>query len=411
MRLLIADKLHPRAIEELSTLPLDVLYEPELTKETLQSKLPGVGILIVRSTEVTAEAIDTASQLHLIVRAGAEYNTIDVRAASRRGIYVANCPGKNAGAVAELVFGLLLGIDRRIPDAVASLRAGRWERAKFGGAEGLHGKTIGIAGFGAVGREVALRARGFGMHPVAFEPLAHRRARPPRTRHRLRADASKTSRPARRSSPSTCPSPTARAHIVGAKLLAALPPSAILHQHRPRRPRRLRGAARGGDEARLRVGLDVLPRRAEGDEGVPRPTCSRAPARPGRGFIYGTPHIAAVDRPGAARHRDRDGAGHPVVPARGERAERRERVVVRRPRGSRWSSGWSTRSARSRTYSNVIKRHGINVEEVTNTIFEGGGASCAKLRVVSRLNEACLAEIHAFEEVLHVDMVPLPNLA
>jgi D-3-phosphoglycerate dehydrogenase len=60
---------------------------------------------------------------------------------------------------------------------------------------------------------------------------------------------------------------------------------------------------------------------------------------------------------------------------------------------------------------NVIKRHGINVEEVTNTIFEGGGASCAKLRVVSRLNEACLAEIHAFEEVLHVDMVPLPNLA
>jgi len=60
---------------------------------------------------------------------------------------------------------------------------------------------------------------------------------------------------------------------------------------------------------------------------------------------------------------------------------------------------------------NVIKRHGINVEEVTNTVFDGGGASCAKLRVVSRPSEACLAEITAFEEVLHIDMVPLPNLA
>src|SRR5277367_527492 len=168
MRLLIADKLHPRAIEELRTLPLEVIYDPEVTKESLEAKIGAVGILIVRSTEVTAEAIDKARQLHLIVRAGAEFSTIDVRAASRRGIYVANCPGKNAAAVAELVFGLLLGVDRRIPDAVASLRAGRWERAKYGGAEGLHGKTIGIAGFGAVGREVAARARGFGMHPVAW---------------------------------------------------------------------------------------------------------------------------------------------------------------------------------------------------------------------------------------------------
>src|SRR5580658_8358960 len=168
MRLLIADKLHPRAIEELRTLPLDVVYEPELTKETLQSKLPGVGILVVRSTEVTANAIESAKQLHLIVRAGAEYHTIDVRAASKRGIYVSNCPGKNASAVAELVFGLLLSIDRRIPDGVASLRAGKWERTEYGRSEGLLGKTIGIAGLGAVGREVLHRARAFGLLPMVW---------------------------------------------------------------------------------------------------------------------------------------------------------------------------------------------------------------------------------------------------
>ncbi len=122
----------------------------------------------MRSTEVTAPAIEAARELHLIVRAGAEYHTIDVRAASKRGIYVANCPGRNASAVAELVIGLMVSLDRRIPDAVASLRAGKWERAEFGKAQGLHGKTIGIAGLGAVGREVAARAKAFGLHVVGW---------------------------------------------------------------------------------------------------------------------------------------------------------------------------------------------------------------------------------------------------
>src|SRR5579862_6666971 len=140
MRLLIADKLHPRAIEELRTLPVEVVYEPELTKESLEQRLAGVGILVVRSTEVTAAAIESSKHLNLIVRAGAEHSTIDVRAASRRGIYVANCPGKNASAVAELVLGMMVALDRRIPDAVASLRAGKWERQEYGKAEGLHGK-------------------------------------------------------------------------------------------------------------------------------------------------------------------------------------------------------------------------------------------------------------------------------
>ena len=100
MRLLIADKLHPRAIEELRALPIEVIYEPEITKETLEQKITNVGILVVRSTEVTEAAIEKARMLHLIVRAGANFSTIDAKAASRRGIYVANCPGKNASAVA-----------------------------------------------------------------------------------------------------------------------------------------------------------------------------------------------------------------------------------------------------------------------------------------------------------------------
>jgi D-3-phosphoglycerate dehydrogenase len=102
------------------------------------------------------------------VRAGAGYNTIDVAAASRRGIYVSNCPGKNSIAVAELAFGLILSLDRQIPDNVAALRQGQWNKATFSKARGLFGRTLGLIGLGQIGREVALRAKGFGMPVVAW---------------------------------------------------------------------------------------------------------------------------------------------------------------------------------------------------------------------------------------------------
>ena len=101
-------------------------------------------------------------------RAGAGYNTIDVAAASTRGIYVSNCPGKNAIAVAELAFALILSLDRRVPDNVADLRAGRWNKQEYGKARGLYGRTLGLLGFGNIGQEVAIRARAFGMPVVVW---------------------------------------------------------------------------------------------------------------------------------------------------------------------------------------------------------------------------------------------------
>jgi D-3-phosphoglycerate dehydrogenase len=109
-----------------------------------------------------------AGRLALIVRAGAGYNTIDVAAASRRGIYVSNCPGKNAIAVAELAFALLLALDRRLPDNVAAMRAGRWNKKEFSKAAGLHGRTIGLLGVGSIGREVIKRAAAFGLNVVLW---------------------------------------------------------------------------------------------------------------------------------------------------------------------------------------------------------------------------------------------------
>jgi len=104
--------------------------------------------------------------LKLVVRAGAGYNTIDVPAASKRGIFVSNCPGKNSIAVAELTFALILALDRRIVDNVVTLRAGKWNKSEFSKARGLYGRRLGLIGTGRIAQEVIVRAKAFGM-PVA----------------------------------------------------------------------------------------------------------------------------------------------------------------------------------------------------------------------------------------------------
>ena len=109
-----------------------------------------------------------AGSLSLVVRAGAGYNTIDVAAASRRGIYVSNCPGKNAIAVAELAFGLILALDRRIPDNVADLRAGKWNKKEFSKARGLYGRTLGLLGLRQHRSGNGAARPAFGMHVLLW---------------------------------------------------------------------------------------------------------------------------------------------------------------------------------------------------------------------------------------------------
>jgi len=169
MKVLIADTFEASGLEGLKAAGCDVIHAPGASGDDLVRLLQSSAaeVLVVRSTRVT-EAMLTAGTLSLVVRAGAGVNTIDVAAAARSGIYVANCPGKNAIAVAELAFGLLLALDRRIPDNVAALRAGHWNKAEFSQARGLFGRTLGLIGFGGVAQEVARRARGFGMDVVVW---------------------------------------------------------------------------------------------------------------------------------------------------------------------------------------------------------------------------------------------------
>jgi D-3-phosphoglycerate dehydrogenase len=172
MKVLIADKFEQSGLDGLQALGLEVIYQPDLKDATLAEALSvtGADVLVVRSTKVT-DAILEASQLSLVLRAGAGYDTIDVKSASRRGIYVSNCPGKNAVAVAELTFGLILSLDRRIPDNVAELRAGKWNKKEYSKSRGLHGRTLGILGFGSIGQEVARRAQAFGMNLAIWSEI------------------------------------------------------------------------------------------------------------------------------------------------------------------------------------------------------------------------------------------------
>ena len=302
MKVLIADKFEKSGIDGLRAAGCAVVSDPDLKDDALREAIgkTGADVLVVRSTKVTAPMLD-AGRLSLIVRAGAGYNTIDVAAASERGIYVSNCPGKNAIAVAELAFALILALDRRVPDNVAELRAGQWNKKEYSKAQGLYGRTLGLLGVGSIGQEMIRRAAGFGLDVVLWSrrfagerrPLTEQEARELGVEAALRQVAIELA-----------PTPgevAARADVLSIHL--ALGPetkglvnTALLERLRPGAI--LINTARGEvvDEAAvaaavrdrgLRVGLDVFANEPSGASGA---FADPLIAQPG---VYGTHHIGA----------------------------------------------------------------------------------------------------------------------
>jgi D-3-phosphoglycerate dehydrogenase len=402
MRILIADKLSTRPLEQLSFLGLKLDYRPDLDADELVRALADVNILVVRSTKVTREAIEAAPSLNLIVRAGAGVNNIDVDAASDRGIYVSNCPGKNGAAVAELTMGLMVALDRRLVEATTSLREGRWSKSEFSEAPGLFGRRMGIAGFGAIGRMVAERAQAFGMPVMAWSrSLTVARARELGVEH-----ASSLVELAKNSDVLSLhlPATGATRGAIDRRVLEALPDGAILINTARADLVDYTALAEVVQAKRLRVGLDVFPDQPS------RGTAEFRPAILNAGLVYGTPHIGAST-----------GQAQQAIAAEVARIVRCFLTEEELPNVVNICKTTPARyclvlRARDRVgvlanVASVIKRHGLNIEEVHNTVFQGAVAACTKLRLSGRPAEDCLQEIRAFEEVLHVDVVPLPNLA
>ncbi len=403
MRVLVADKLPEAALLEIRALGCEVSFEPGLTAEQLPDVLEGIGVLVVRGTNVSARAIHAASALNLIIRAGAGVNSIDVDAASARGVYVANCPGKNGPAVAELAMTLIGSLDRRIPDAVQSLRSGKWEKHEYAKAKGLRGRHIGVAGLGSIGRRVAKLAKAYGMtvHGFSRSLSVSRAEQLGVVRHDSLVDLARSVDVLTLHLAFT----PRTDKIINREVLEALPDEAIFVNT-------ARAELVDWDaleelivKKHLRVGLDVLPeepnvREADYDHEILR-----------KGLVYAAPHIGAST----------DQAQNAI-------ADETVRILQAFLRESEVPNVVNVCAASPARYQlvvrhvdrlgvladvlGVIKRHGINIEEMENTVFDGAKAACAKVRVNSRPSDACLAEIRAVaDEVLHVDVVALPNLA
>jgi len=302
MKILVADKFEQRGLDGLAETGAELLYEPELADDALVERIHRARpeILIVRGTRVTAAMLE-AGPLSLVVRAGAGTNTIDVAAASARGIHVANCPGKNAIAVAELTLGLLLALDRRIPDAVADLRAGRWNKKEYSRAEGLYGRTIGVLGLGAIGCEVARRAHAFGLHVVTWSRrfAGQDRALTPGEARELGLESEHARDPIR-----VAPDPAAVATIadiltvhvalgeetrgfLDESVLGQLAPGSTFLNLSRGELVDAEALARLTRERDLRVGLDVFDREPSGGSGEFEDPIVRLPN------VYGTHHVGA----------------------------------------------------------------------------------------------------------------------
>ncbi|MFK7759621.1 MAG: NAD(P)-dependent oxidoreductase [Phycisphaerales bacterium] len=173
---LIADKFDQIGIDGLEGLGCGVHVDPDLGPETISGALKATGakVLVVRSTKVPASVFDDCGELGLVIRAGAGHDNIDSTAAAERGIPVCNCPGMNAVAVAELAFGHMLNLDRRISMQTKSLREGRWNKKEFSKAKGLKGANLLVVGMGSIGMELIKRAQAFEMNVSAQSRSMHK---------------------------------------------------------------------------------------------------------------------------------------------------------------------------------------------------------------------------------------------
>ena len=339
MKVLIADKFEQSGIDALQAGGCDVLYQPDLKDASPRRGAGGARRPTCSSCgpRRSPKPILEASQLSLVVRAGAGYDTIDVKAASRRGIYVSNCPGKNSIAVAELAFGLILSLDRRIPDNVAELRAGKWNKKEYSKARGLHGRTLGLLGFGSIGQEMAKRAQAFGMNVAVWSEIGVEVGRdglpvdlPLLVRLRpSSADADRADRPRCYETPAEVaaqlrhPQRAPRAQRQDARprrtprCFGQHEARLVLRQHRARRGRGLQGARDGVQgEGPPRGGRRLRARSRRRRAATSRIRSIGLPER-----LRHAPH-RRVDRSGAGSHRRRDRAHRPDLRADRPRAER-----------------------------------------------------------------------------------------
>ena len=387
MRVLIADKFEQSGRDGLDAAGCEFSYQPDVKDEALVEAVRSYApdVLVVRGTKVTEPMLD-AGALKLIVRAGAGYNTIDVAAASRRGVYVSNCPGKNSVAVAELALALILALDRRVADNVIQLREGKWNKKEFSKARGLLGRTLGLVGTGQIGREVITRARGFGLNVIAWS-----RSLTDESAAELGVERRESLLDVARDSDvvsvHVALKPETRG-LIGADFFGAMREGAyfvntargeVVDQDALRRAMREKG---------IRAGLDVFADEPTVAAGEFADDIAREPN------LYGTHHIgASTDQ------------AQEAIAAETVRVIRTFKETGRVPNVvnlARLSPATHTLVVRHRDRPGVlasvldrIRAESINVQEMENVIFEGSEAAVARINLEAALPAEVLERLRA----------------
>ena len=398
MKILIADKFSENHLDRLKNLRCDVTYNAAVKAEDLPKLIAPYQVLVVRSKQVSADTIKAGDQLAVIIRAGAGVNTIDVKAASARGVYVTNCPGKNSVAVAELVFALILSLDRRIADNVAALRKHQWNKKEFSKADGVLGKTLGIVGVGQIGREVIKRAHAFGLPVIAWSrSLNLQKARDLGVEYCPDLDTL-----FRRSdiiSLHVALKPDTK-KLVNAKRLALMKPNAILINTARGEVIDQPALAAALAAKKIRAGLDVFdPEPADATGEFADPILDHP-------NLYGTHHIGASTEQAQA--------------AIAEEAIRIIETYVKTGAipncvnlATRTPAKWQLIV---RHYDRVgvlahvmdqIRRANTNIEEVQNIIFEGAAAACCRIQLNTEPGKELQSAIKTNPDIISVESLKL----
>ncbi len=395
MKLLIADAFPERFLSDFLDLGLDVDYRADVSADDLAVAAEQASILVVRSKRVSRAVIERAKGLELVIRAGAGVDTIDVAAASERGIYVANCPGKNSIAVAELAMGLILAIDRRIVEQTRDLDRGKWNKKEYSKALGVKGRTLGLAGFGAIGKAVAQRAIGFDMSVIAWsEDLTAAAAAGAHVgmAHSLwdlaeRSDIVSVH----------LPQTSETRGLFGDAFFARMKPGAVFVNTSRGGLHDTAAVVRAMREKNIRVGLDVY--ESEPSSGVAdfdHELCKLP------GFV-GTHHVGASTE--QAQNAIAAEAVH--ICAEFVRTGRVPHVVnIERhsPAKAQLIVRHYDKVGVLAAVLNLIREYGLNVEEMSNTIFAGAKAAIATILLADAPPPELVTAIGKLEDmVLHVE--------
>ncbi len=400
MNILITDKLAQAGLDALEQAGHTVHTRPGLKGDDLVQAVTELqpDALVVRSTKVPAAVMDAGRRLELIVRAGAGYDNIDVAAASRKGIFVANCPGKNAAAVAELAIGLMIALDRRLPDNVADARAGVWNKAKYSKAQGLKGRTLGVVGLGNIGREVVRRALALDMRVIAWsrslteeaaEEMGIRRMPYPLTVAR-EADIISLHLA---SAPET-------ENLADARFFDAMKPGALFINTARSSVVDEDALRRAMDEKGIRAALDVMAGEPSGKDGPFEHGLAGHPS------VYFTHHI------GASTEEAQDAVAMDAVRilrayAETGRAPNVVNLSERSPATYLLTVRHLDRVGVLAGVLDEVRKAGWNVQEMENVVFSGAEAAVARIRFNGSLDEAVLERIADQPEVIAASALPL----